>query len=86
MLSKLILKSRLLIDIEEVIAPTAAVILHRLPGQSKSQSKCGAFTLAQLRDATGQEPLRVVTLVSHLKFDDRTRKAVCINILIWKLI
>jgi hypothetical protein len=64
-------KSRLLVEIHEILAPAAAAILHRLPGHSNSRTKSGALTLDQLKEVAGSEPLKVVVPISHLKFDER---------------
>ena len=71
-------KSRLLIEIHEILVPAAAAILHRLPGHSTSRTKSGALTLGQLKEVAGSEPLKVVVPISHLKFDERKPVAVSI--------
>ncbi|PPR04752.1 hypothetical protein CVT24_006893 [Panaeolus cyanescens] len=66
---KTTVQSRLLVQIDEVLNESAAMILHRLPGQStSSRTKAGAYTLGQLRkaaEATSEHP-QVVSLISHL--------------------
>jgi hypothetical protein len=64
-------KSRLLIELNEILAPAAAAILHRLPGQSTSRTKSGALTLGQLKEAAGNEHVKVVAPICNLKFDER---------------
>jgi hypothetical protein len=44
-------KSRLVIDVETVAIPSAAVILHFLPSQ-QGKTKAGALTLGQLQEAS----------------------------------
>jgi hypothetical protein len=74
-------KSRLLIEIREILAPAAAVMLHRLPGHSVSHTKSGALTLGQLKEVAGNGPLKVVVPISHLKFDEKKKAMVCLPFL-----
>jgi hypothetical protein len=64
-------KSRILVEIGEILAPGAAAILHRLPKTSPSRTKNGTYTLGQLKEAAGTESIKLVALVSHLKFDEK---------------
>ena len=65
-------KSRLLIELGEILAPASAAILHRLPGQSAtSRTKSGTYTLGQLKEAAGEACVKVVVPISHLIFDER---------------
>jgi len=70
-------RSRLLIEISEILAPAAAAILHRLPGQSSSRTKSGALTLGQLKEGAGDECVKIVAPISHLRFDERKSNVVC---------
>jgi hypothetical protein len=64
--------SRLVIDVDCVLVPSAAAILHLLPQSSSAQkTKSGAYTLEQLNAASGTTVFQVVTPVSLLTFDHR---------------
>lgn len=68
--------NRVVVDIDEVLNPSAAAILHLLPhdagqGRRRQQStKSGAFTLAELcrLAPNGCVPFQIVSLVSLLDF------------------
>ncbi|KAJ3505980.1 hypothetical protein NLJ89_g7126 [Agrocybe chaxingu] len=61
-------QNRLLIEVTNIIAPSAVAILHHAPGRRSSRTNVGALTLAQLRDAAPQSShTMVVSLVSHLR-------------------
>ena len=70
--------SRLLIVLSEILAPGAAAILHRLPGQSSSRTKSGSYTLGQLKEMAGDACVKIVVPISHLIFDER--KVTCPNL------
>jgi hypothetical protein len=65
-------KSRLVIDVETVIIPSAAAILHLLPSQ-KGRTKSGALTLGQLQASSSSSPFQVVCPISLLMFDLRNQ-------------
>ena len=62
--------SRLVIDVETVIIPSAAAILHLLPSE-KGKTKAGALTLEQLQASSSSLPFQVVCPISLLMFDLR---------------
>ena len=59
-----------MIDVEDVIIPSAAAILHLLPSH-KGKTKAGALTLGQLQASTSSLPFQVVCPISLLMFDLR---------------
>ena len=62
--------SRLVIDVDQVVLPTAAAILHLLPGKRSGKAKAGTYTLSQLHSAAGGSGIfQMVALVSHLQLD-----------------
>lgn len=63
--------SRLVIDIDHLLIPSASAILHLLPGERRGKAKAGAFSLGQLRDMSGSHIFQVVASVSHLKLDTK---------------
>jgi len=66
-------KSRLVIDVETVVQPSAAAILHLLPLQG-GKTKSGAFTFGQLQEASPSSAFfQVVCPLSHLIFDLRDK-------------
>ncbi|KAJ7479110.1 hypothetical protein FB451DRAFT_1172230 [Mycena latifolia] len=64
--------SRVIIDIESVLIPSAAAILH-VPHSSGSTTgtKAGAFTLSQLRAQITSPTFSIVTPVALLQYDRR---------------
>lgn len=71
-------KSRLVIDIDNILIPSAAVILHMLPQQTSTSSqktKAGTYTLGQLQAASSRPIFQIVTPIKLLAFDHR--KQVC---------
>lgn len=63
-------KSRLVVDIDHLLVPSASAILHLLPGERRGKAKAGTFTLGQLRDMSASPSIfQVVASVSHLKLD-----------------
>jgi hypothetical protein len=63
-------KSRLVINVETVLIPSAAAILHLLPSQ-KGKTKSGALTFGELQASSSSLPFQVVCPVSLLIFDLR---------------
>jgi hypothetical protein len=63
-------KSQMVVDIETVLIPSAAAILHLLPQSlslSSQKTKAGAYTLGQLHAASSASTFQVVTpLFLHL--------------------
>ncbi len=66
-------KSRLVIDIDHLLIPSASAILHLLPGEKRGKAKAGTFTLGQLRDMSGSHTFQVVASVLHLNLDTESR-------------
>ncbi|KAJ7433193.1 hypothetical protein FB451DRAFT_1196390 [Mycena latifolia] len=64
--------SRVIIDIESVLIPSAAVILH-VPHSfgSTTGTKAGAFTLSQLRAQSTSPTFSIVTPIALLQYDRR---------------
>jgi len=65
-------KSRLVIDVETDIIPSAPAILHLLPSQ-QGKTKAGALTLGQLQEASSSTSFQVVSPLSLLIFDLRDK-------------
>jgi len=69
-------KSWLVVDIDSVITPSAAVILHVLPqptSTSSQKTKAGAYTLAQLHAASPGPTFQIVTSIKLLAFDHQNQ-------------
>ena len=67
-------KSRMVVDIETVVIPSAAAILHLLPQSLSSfsqKTKAGAYTLGQLHAASSGSTFQVVAPIALLTFDHR---------------
>jgi len=67
-------RSQLVVDIDIVVVPSAAVILHILPqsmSTSSQKTKAGAYTLGQLLAASSGPTFQIVTPVTLLAFDHR---------------
>ena len=65
-------KSQMVVDIETVLIPSAAAILHLLPQSlslSSQKTKAGAYTLGQLHAASSASTFQVVTPIALLTFD-----------------
>jgi DNA-directed RNA polymerase subunit N (RpoN/RPB10) len=71
-------KSRLVVDIDRLLTPSASAILHLLPGEKHGKAKAGTFTLGQLRDMSGSHIFQVVASVSHLRLD--TESNMCLPV------
>jgi hypothetical protein len=68
-------QSRVLIEVDDLLLPSVAAVLHLLPKASQSTSKrtkAGAYTLGQLKDASTDTVFSVVSLIELLAFDRRT--------------
>ncbi|KAJ7747498.1 hypothetical protein B0H16DRAFT_1850684 [Mycena metata] len=64
--------SRVLVDIDRVVIPSAAAILHIPPTSSgRTRTKAGALTFGQLKSSTGSPTFSVVAPVSLLQFDEQ---------------
>ena len=77
-------KRHIVIDIETVLIPSAAVILHLLPQSSASSSqriKAGAYTLGQLHTASSTSTFQVVAPITLLTFDHQNALCHCIFII-----
>jgi hypothetical protein len=61
-------KSCLVIDVETVLIPSAAAILHLLSSE-KGKTKSGALTFGQLQASSSSHPFQVVCPISLLIFD-----------------
>ncbi|KAF8074039.1 hypothetical protein FPV67DRAFT_1650749 [Lyophyllum atratum] len=66
-------KSRLLVDIDDLINPSVAAILHLLP--RSTSTKPGCLTLGQLQAASSSTTFQVVAPLSLLLFDRRDHDA-----------
>jgi hypothetical protein len=67
-------KSRMVVNIETVLCPSAAAILHLLPQSqslSSQKTKAGAYTLGQLHAASSAPTFQIVTPIALLTFDHR---------------
>ena len=67
-------KSRMVVDIETVLCPSAAAILHLLPQSlslSSQKTKAGAYTLGQLHAASSTSTFQIVAPIALLTFDHR---------------
>jgi len=76
-------RNQLLIDIDTIVSPSAAVALHCVPSQtplSSKRTKAGSYTLQQIQRASGSEVFQVVAQLSHLEFD-RCSKVSCLHFL-----
>ncbi|KAG6825372.1 hypothetical protein H0H92_003927, partial [Tricholoma furcatifolium] len=67
-------KNRLVVDVNTLLNPSAAAILHHMPRLTQSSTKSGCLTLGQLCAASPSTPqFQVVAPVSLLVFDPRDR-------------
>lgn len=64
-------KNRALVQVDSLIIPSAAAILHRLPARGLGKTKTGSLTLKQLQDASNSTIFHVVAPTSHLQLDTR---------------
>lgn len=67
-------KSRLVIDIDLVVTPSAAAILHLMPrnnSSSTSKTNSGAYTLGQLKNLSTASTFPLVSSINLLQFDHR---------------
>jgi hypothetical protein len=62
-------RNRVLIEVDSLVVPSAAAILHRLSGQHTGKTKAGSLTLRQLQDASNSITFQVVAPISHLQLD-----------------
>lgn len=70
-------RSRVLVEIDQVLIESAAAILHLLPTpESRGKTKVNALTLGQLRASSNSPTFHMVALFSHLGFDHRTPEMV----------
>ncbi|KAG6818630.1 hypothetical protein H0H93_003334 [Arthromyces matolae] len=68
-------KNRLVVDINSLLNPSSAALLHHLPRSSQSSTKSGCLTLGQLCAASLSAPaFQIVSPVTLLIFDDRPHK------------
>jgi 3'-5' exonuclease len=85
-------RNRLVIDINDVLNPSAAAILHLPPSLGSAsahrtrKTKSGALTLAQLQTSSATTIFQVVAPVSCLEFDLRPQQNVSLILsFVWKL-
>lgn len=66
-------KNCALIQVDSLIIPSAAAILHRLPARLRDpgKTKTGSLTLKQLKDASNSTSFHVAAPISHLQLDTR---------------
>lgn len=62
-------KSRLVVDIDNLVLPSASATLHLLPGGRRGKAKAETYTLGQLRDMSGSNIFPVVASLTHLCLD-----------------
>jgi len=74
-------KSRLVIDVETVLIPSAAAILHLLSSE-KGKTKSGALTFGQLQASSASLPFQVVCPISLLIFDLRDQVCIFFSIIL----
>ena len=66
--------NRVVVNIDCVLTPSAAVILHLMPrdtSSSSSKTKSGAYTLGQLKDRSATSTFPLVSSTTLLQFDHR---------------
>ena len=71
-------QNRLALDIETVLLPSAAAILHQLPHQTRGKTKTTSFTLGELHNSANSATFQIVAPISHIEFD--TRDSVTISV------
>ena len=61
----------MLIEVDSLVVPSAAAILHHLSGQHTGKMKAGSLTLQQLQDldTSNSVNVKVVAPISHLQLD-----------------
>jgi hypothetical protein len=64
-------KNRALVEVDELLSPSAAAILHRSSSRHSGKTKAGSLTLKQLQDASNSKTFHVVAPISHLQLDVR---------------
>ena len=72
----------MVVEIDTVLVPSAAAILHLLPQSlslSSQKTKAGAYTLGQLHAASSASTFQVVAPISLLTFDNRNSVSSDIN-------
>ena len=69
-------KSRIVIEIDNLVMPSASATLHLLPGGRRGKAKAGTYTLGQLHDMSGSDVFQVVASLSHLRFDTESHAPV----------
>ena len=62
-------RNRVLIEIDSLVVPSAAAILHSSGRHTTGKTKAGSLTLQQLQDASNSMTFRVVAPISHLQLD-----------------
>ena len=75
-------KNRLVVDVNEVVCPSAAAILHLLPATSPGKTKAGALTYGQLQAANSSldSTFQVVIPISLLAFDRRNQQGISVEL------
>ena len=79
-------KNRLVVDVDEVICPLAAAILHLLPGTSSGKTKAGALTYGQLQLASqtailpSNNTFQAVIPILLLGFDQRNMQGISMKL------
>jgi len=69
-------RNRVLIEVDSLVIPSAAAILHRVSGRHSGKTKTGSLTLQQLQEAANSMTFRVVAPISHLQLDVRPEDVV----------
>lgn len=74
-------KSRLVVEIDNLVLPSASATLHLLPGGRHGKAKAGTYTLGQLRDMSGSDVFQVVASLMHLRLDMESHSHIPVRIL-----
>jgi hypothetical protein len=69
--------NRLVVDVETLLIPSAAAILHLQPTPSKTKTKAGVLTLGQIQTMAGSSVFQIVAPISLLLPDPRDQ--VCLG-------
>jgi len=73
--------SRLVVEIDNLVIPSASATLHLLPGKRQGKAKAGTYTLGQLRDMSGSDVFQVVASFSHLRLDTESQNLTSVKAL-----
>ena len=65
--------SRLVVEIDNLVIPSASATLHLLPNERHGKAKAGTYTLGQLHDMSFSDVFQVVASLSHLRLDTESQ-------------